>query len=168
MSWHFLVFCVTDVSFQSPVFGGWKYVASGWRCAGSLVKESVEVSLTIRWKHHDWLCLCHNKRSKLIDKCLRQGPHRSYWINRVSICNSMIWPIYFFGACTHRRPRTGNKYILLSPLVTAWIKSINQSNVFIEPIFTSADVTKCYTETQTKTPNSINADVDALWLGKSP
>ena len=31
---------------------------------------------------------------------------------------------------------------------------INQSNVFIKPFFTSADVTKCCTETQPKTPNS--------------
>jgi hypothetical protein len=38
---HFLVFCVKDVAFHSPVFGGWKYVESGCICPGSLVKEVI-------------------------------------------------------------------------------------------------------------------------------
>jgi hypothetical protein len=29
MALHFLVFCVTDVFFHSPLFGVWKYAASG-------------------------------------------------------------------------------------------------------------------------------------------
>jgi hypothetical protein len=66
--WHWdalwcFVFCVVDVSVHSLLFGGCKYVASEWACAGSLVKEPFEV---IVWqsdeKHLVWLSLCTNKR----------------------------------------------------------------------------------------------------------
>jgi hypothetical protein len=43
---------------------------------------------------------------------------------------------------------------MFTVLRIAVLTSINQSHVFIKLFFTSADVTKCCTETQPKTPNS--------------
>ena len=52
--------------------------------------------------------------------------------------------------------------------ITAGCDAINQSNVFIKTLLTSADVTKCCTETSLKPQTASNAGVEAQWLGKTP
>ena len=57
---------------------------------------------------------------------------------------------------------------LLIIIAISSIMLIHQSIKYInKALLISADISKCYTETQPKTPAN-NADVEARWLGKTP
>jgi hypothetical protein len=57
---------------------------------------------------------------------------------------------------------------MMSRLFELAVKLCSQSiKCIYKALFTSADVTRCYTETQAKTPKQQAIDVEARWLGKT-